>query len=103
VPLLIEHATSERQRQIVNVILSRQAMGRPIVAPPGVPEDRKQALRRAFDATMTDPDYVAEANVRGLEINPVGGSDLDKLLDDLYATPPEIIAEVRAIIAPGGK
>jgi tripartite-type tricarboxylate transporter receptor subunit TctC len=103
VPLLLEHATTARQRQIVNVILGRQAMGRPVVAPPGVPEDRKQALRKAFDATMADPDYVAEATARGLEVNPVGGADLDKLLDDLYATPPEIIAEVRAIIAPGAK
>jgi tripartite-type tricarboxylate transporter receptor subunit TctC len=102
VPLLVEHATTERQRQIVNVVLSRQAMGRPLVGPPGMPEDRKQALRRAFDATMTDPEYIAEAVARGLEVNPVGGADLDKLLDDLYATPPEIIAEVRAIIAPGG-
>jgi tripartite-type tricarboxylate transporter receptor subunit TctC len=103
VPLLIEHATTARQRQIVDVILSRQAMGRPVVAPPGVPEDRRQALRLAFDATMADPDYVAEATARGLEVNPVGGPDLDKLLDQLYATPPEIIAEVRAIIAPGAK
>ena len=103
VPLLIEHATTERQRRIVNVILGRQAMGRPVVAPPGLPEDRKQALRRAFDATMTDPEYLAEATARSLEVNPVGGADLDKLLDDLYATPPEIIAEIRAIIAPGAK
>jgi tripartite-type tricarboxylate transporter receptor subunit TctC len=103
VPLLLEHATTARQRQIVSVILGRQAMGRPVVAPPGVPEERKQALRRAFDATMTDPDYVAEATARGLEVNPVSGADLDKLLDELYATPPEIIAEVRAIIAPGAK
>jgi tripartite-type tricarboxylate transporter receptor subunit TctC len=103
VPLLIEHATTARQRQIVDVILGRQAMGRPVVAPPGVPEDRRQALRQAFDATMADPDYVAEATARGLEVNPVGGADLDKLLDQLYATPPEIIAEVRAIITPGAK
>jgi tripartite-type tricarboxylate transporter receptor subunit TctC len=103
VPLLAEHATTARQRQIVNVILSRQAMGRPVVAPPGVPENRKEALRRAFDATMTDPDYVAEATSRGLEINPVGGADLDALLADLYATPPDVIAEVRAIIAPGAR
>jgi tripartite-type tricarboxylate transporter receptor subunit TctC len=103
VPLLIEHATTARQRQIVDVILSRQAMGRPVVAPPGVPVDRRQALRQAFDATMADPDYVAEATARGLEVNPVGGADLDKLLDQLYATPPEIIAEVRAIIAPGAE
>jgi hypothetical protein len=81
VPLLIEHATTERQRRIVNVILRRQAMGRPVVAPPGQPEDRKQALRRAFDATMTDPEYLAEATARSLEVNPVSGADLDKLLD----------------------
>jgi tripartite-type tricarboxylate transporter receptor subunit TctC len=103
VPLLVEHATTDRQRRIVNVILGRQAMGRPLVAPPGLPEDRKQALRRAFDTTMTDPEYLAEATARSLEVNPVGGADLDKLLDDLYATPPEIIAEIRAIIAPGAK
>jgi tripartite-type tricarboxylate transporter receptor subunit TctC len=103
VPLLVEHATNDRQRQIVNVILSRQAMGRPVVAPPGVPEGRRQALRAAFDATMTDPDYVAEATARGLEINPVGGADLDTLLAGLYATPPEVIAEVRAIITPGAR
>ncbi len=103
VPLLVEHATTARQRQIVNVILSRQAMGRPVVAPPGVPEGRRQALRAAFDATMTDPDYVAEATARGLEINPVGGGDLDTLLAELYATPPDIVAEVRAIISPGAK
>jgi tripartite-type tricarboxylate transporter receptor subunit TctC len=103
VPLLTEHATTERQRQIVNVILGRQVMGRPVVAPPSIPADRKEALRRAFDATMVDPDYVAEATARGLEINPVGGAELDKLLGELYATPPDIIAEVRAIITPGAK
>ena len=103
VPLLAEHATTDRQRQIVNVILGRQVMGRPVVAPPAIPADRKEALRRAFDATMADPEYVAEATGRGLEINPVRGGDLDKLLGDLYATPPDIIAEVRAIITPGAK
>jgi tripartite-type tricarboxylate transporter receptor subunit TctC len=103
VPLLAEHATTERQRQIVDVILGRQVMGRPVVAPPAIPADRKEALRRAFDATMADPDYVAEATARGLEINPVGGAALDKLLGDLYATPPDIIAEVRAIITPGAR
>jgi tripartite-type tricarboxylate transporter receptor subunit TctC len=103
VPLLVEHATTQRQREIVNVILGRQVMGRPLVAPPGIPEDRKEALRQAFDATMTDPDYVAEAAGRGIEVNPVSGAELDKLLADLYATKPEIIAEVRAIIVPGAK
>jgi tripartite-type tricarboxylate transporter receptor subunit TctC len=104
VPLIIDLATTERQRQIVNlVVLSRQAMGRPLVAPPGTPDDRKEALRRAFDATMADPDFVAEAAARGLEVNPVTGADLDKLLVELYATPAAILAEAKAIIAEGAK
>jgi len=103
VPLITDLATTERQRQIVDMVLSRQAMGRPLVAPPGTPDDRKEALRRAFDATMADPDFVAEATARGLEVNPVRGTDLDKLLVALYATPPAVVAEVKAIIAEGAK
>jgi tripartite-type tricarboxylate transporter receptor subunit TctC len=103
VPLIFDRATTERQRQILNLVLSRQAMGRPLVAPPGIPDDRKEALRRAFDDTMADPEFVAEATARGLEVNPVKGADLDRLLGELYATPPGIIAEVHGIIAEGAK
>ena len=103
VPLIMDLATTERQRRVVSMILSRQPMGRPVVAPPGIPEDRKQALRRAFDATMADPDFIAEATARSLEVNPVKGADLDRLVDELYAMPPAILAEVRAIIAEGAK
>jgi hypothetical protein len=103
VPFIMDLATTERQRQIVNLVLSRQEMGRPLVAPPGTPDDRKQALRRAFDATMADPDFVMEATARSLEVNPVNGAELDKLLVELYATPPAIIAETKAIFAEGVK
>ena len=103
VPLIMDLATTERQRRIVTVILGRQPMGRPLLAPPGIPADRKEALRGAFDATMADPDFVAEATARSLEVNPVKGAALDALVDELYATPPAILAEVRAIIAEGAK
>jgi len=103
VPLIIDLAKTERQRQIVGMILSRQQVGRPLVAPPGIPEDRKQALRAAYDATLADPDYIAEATMRSLEVNPVKGAEIDKMLAELYATPPEVIAEVKAIIAEGAK
>jgi len=52
---------------------------------------------------LGEGDFVAEATARGLEVNPVKGADLDKLLVELYATPPAIIAEVKAIIAEGAK
>ena len=103
VPLVTDFATTDRQRQILRLVFSRQAMARPFAAPPGVPADRADALRAAFDATMADPDFIAEAKQRGLEVNPVTGAAIDALLDELYQTPPDIVAEARATIAPGAK
>ena len=101
VPLITDFATTDRQRQILRLVFSRQAVARPFVAPPGIPGERREALRAAFDATMQDPAFLAEAKQRGLEVNPVSGPEIDKLLVDLYATPPDIVAETRAVIAPG--
>jgi tripartite-type tricarboxylate transporter receptor subunit TctC len=103
VPLIMDLTSTERQRRIVTMILGRQPMGRPLVAPPGIPADRKEALRHAFDTTMADPDFVAEATARSLEVNPVKGAELDRLVEELYAMPPEVISEVRAIIAEGAR
>jgi tripartite-type tricarboxylate transporter receptor subunit TctC len=103
VPLITDFATTERQRQILRLVFSRQAVARPFVAPPGLPEERRDALRGAFDATMRDPAFLAEAKQRGLEVNPVSGPEIDKLLVDLYATPADIVTETRAIIAPGAQ
>ncbi len=103
VPLITAFATTDRQRQILRLVFSRQAMARPFTAPPGIPAERRDALRAAFDATMQDPEFLADAKKRGLEVNPVSGPEIDKLIGDLYATPAEIVAEVRATIAPGAK
>ena len=103
VPLITEFAKTDRQRQILHLVFSRQSMARPFLAPPGIPADRKQALRTAFDETMRDPAFLADAKKRGLEVNPVSGAEIDKLIEQLYQTPPDIIAEVRDSIAPGAK
>src|SRR5262249_37568659 len=103
VPLITDFATTDRQRQILRLVFSRQAMARPFVAPPGIPPERRAALRAAFDATMRDPEFLAEAKQRGLEVNPVSGPEIDKLVGELYRTPPEIIAETRAIIGEGAR
>jgi len=96
VPLITELATDDRQRQILKLIFSRQTMGRPFAGPPAIPADRAEALRKAFDRTMKDPDFLAEAQTRGLEINPVSGHDIEKLIAELYATPKDVVAEARA-------
>ena len=57
VPLITDLATDDRQRQILKLIFSRQTMGRPFAGPPGIPAERAEALRKAFDLTMKDPDF----------------------------------------------
>ena len=98
VPLITEFATTERQRQILNLVLSRQVMGRPFAGPPGIPDDRKQALRKAFDEALKDPGLLAEAKQRKMDVNPVSGAEIEKLVSDVYATPPAVIAEAKAVI-----
>ena len=102
-PLVFDFATTDRQRQILKLVLSRQSMARPFAAPPDLPADRKAALRTAFDQTLADPEFLAEARQRGLEVNPVSGAEIDRLVDELYRTAPDIVAEVRAIISEGAR
>jgi hypothetical protein len=96
VPLITDLAKSDSQRQILKLIFGRQTMGRPFAAPPGLPADRRQALRIAFDRTVKDADFLAEAGKRKLEINPVSGADIDSLIADIYSTPKDVVAEARA-------
>jgi tripartite-type tricarboxylate transporter receptor subunit TctC len=103
VPLIFDFATTERQRQILKLVLSRQSMARPFAAPPDLPAERKDALRMAFDRTMADAEFLAEARQRGLEVNPVSGPEIDKLVSELYGTPADIVAELRAIISEGAR
>ncbi len=71
-------------------MFARQVMGRPFAAPAGVPPERVAALRRAFDETVHDPQFLATAKLAELEINPVSGEDVQKLVAEIYQTPPEI-------------
>jgi len=96
VPLVTDFAKTDEQRQILKMVFARQVMGRPYVAPPNVPEDRVAALRKAFMDTMVDPAFVTEADKAQLEINPVSGEDVDKLVKEVYATPPDVIAKAKA-------
>jgi len=90
VPLVTDLATTEEQRQILRLIFARQVMGRPYLAPPGVPADRVAALRSAFMGTMADREFLAEAEKAQLEITPVSGEAVQKLVGEVYRTPPEI-------------
>ena len=91
VPLITDVAETADQRTALKLIVSRQVMARPYVAPPGVPAERLAALRSAFDATVKDPAFLAEAKRQDLEVRPVSGAEADALIKDVYATPPGIV------------
>ena len=91
VPLIMDFVKTPEQRAILRLVFARQVMGRPFLAPPGVPAERLALLRRAFMETMKDAAFLAEAEKIKLEITPVDGAAVQKLLAEVYATPPQIV------------
>ena len=98
VPLVMEFAKTDEQRQIFKLVFARQPMGRPFLAPPGIPAERTATLRKAFMDTMKDPGFLAEAEKMKLEINPVSGEAVQAILQDVYQTPKSIAAAVADIL-----
>ena len=98
VPLIIDLAKTDEQKQILKLIFARQVMGRPYLAPPGIPADRAAALRQAFMDTMTDKDFLADAEKAQLEITPVDGATIQKLVAEVYQTPPEVAKKAAELL-----
>ena len=96
VPLVLDLAQNDADRQALRLALARLEYGRPFFLPPGVPAERVAALRRAFDAAMKDPELVAEAEKSKIEIDPLGGEAVAELVKQVNATPPDVVARVRA-------
>jgi tripartite-type tricarboxylate transporter receptor subunit TctC len=84
---------TEEQKQILDFAVVSQTIARPIAAPPGIPADRKAALRAAFDATMKDPVFLADAKRLHLDVRPVPGADIDAMVAELYKTPKDVVAK----------
>ncbi len=101
VPSVFEAAKSDADRQAMRMLFARTEYGRPYFLPPDVPRERVTALRRAFDATMKDPGFLAEAEKLQLDVSPMTGEEVQALVGDLAKTPPEIVHRVRnALEAP---
>jgi tripartite-type tricarboxylate transporter receptor subunit TctC len=98
VPLIMDLAKNEEQTKILRLIFARQVMGRPFLAPPNVPADRLAALRKAFMDTMKDPAFLAEANKGELEITPVVGQEIQKLVEEVYQTPKEVVDKAAVMV-----
>jgi tripartite-type tricarboxylate transporter receptor subunit TctC len=97
VPLVTDFVTSPQDKKVLEVIFSRQSMGRPLLAPPGLDPRLAQALRAGFAAAMNDPELRAESARTGLEIDFVSGEAVQALVEDLYGSPPAVMARAQAI------
>jgi tripartite-type tricarboxylate transporter receptor subunit TctC len=99
VPLASDLVTNPEQLQIMKLLLVSQAMARPFAAPPDVPAERKAALIAAFDATMTDADFLAEAQKLSFDVRPVTAATIDALIAEVYTTPKDVIARATKAIS----
>jgi tripartite-type tricarboxylate transporter receptor subunit TctC len=100
VPMVLDLAKTDADRAALELLIARLEYGRPYFVPPGVPEDRVQALRRAFDATMKDPEFLADATKFSLEIDPLTGEQVQEVIARVIRTPEPVAARVRKALEP---
>jgi tripartite-type tricarboxylate transporter receptor subunit TctC len=98
VPLIMDFAKTDEEKQIFKLVFARQPMGRPFLAPPGIPAERVATLRKAFMDTLNDRDFRAETERMKLEINPVSGEAVQAIVQEVYRTPKRIAAAVADMI-----
>jgi tripartite-type tricarboxylate transporter receptor subunit TctC len=99
VPSVQELARNADDRQVIQLIVSGDALGKPLAASPNVPAERAKALRDAFDATLKDPDFIAAAKAASVEIDPIFGLALQETVGKVLATPKNLAQRAKAIVA----
>ena len=97
VPTIVEVMETDEQRQILRLFVSTSEIGRSIMMPPGAPKDRVEAVRAAFMKMVQDPAFKAEAEKAQMELDPMSGADLQKLIDDTFKMSPARVAEAKAL------
>ena len=95
VPLAIDFAKTTADRQVMEIMYSGNMFGRPYLLPPGVPQDRVDALRKAFSAMVVDEQFLADAARAQMEISPMTGTELQEVVDKLYAMPASVIEKLK--------
>ncbi len=102
VPLMTELTTNPEAKRILTIYSGDVALGRSFITTPGVPADRLAALRKAFDETMADPEFLADAKKLNLEIRPLGHADLTAAAMEILSTLPELIEKAKKANTPNG-
>jgi tripartite-type tricarboxylate transporter receptor subunit TctC len=99
VPTASEFAPNETDRKMLELYFGPNEMGRPYIGPPDIPQDRLQAIRRAFDATMKDPAYLEEARNQKMFVEPMTGEEMQTLIGGFYSSPPELVERLKSAIS----
>jgi len=99
IPSVQERARNDEDRQVIALIISGDALGKPLALAPNVPSERVKALRDAFDATVKDPEFIKAAAAARIEVNPIRGESLQSTVNKVLATPKHLIERARSIIA----
>ena len=102
VPIAPDLAKTPQAKQALELILSPDILARPYLAPPHLPVDRLTALRKAFDQTMIDPAYLADAKKAKLDVDPLSGVKLQAYVEQLVSLPPSSVKLLTAALSDKG-
>jgi tripartite-type tricarboxylate transporter receptor subunit TctC len=97
-PTLLDLVTTAADKQMVQLVLDRVTLGRPVIAPPGIPADRTGMLREAFRKAINDPELRSEAERLRLAIDPMFGEEAQRVINSLYRSPSQIVSRLRKIV-----
>jgi tripartite-type tricarboxylate transporter receptor subunit TctC len=98
IPVIWDFISNPDDRTVLELIFGQLEFGRPFLAPPGVPGDRVAALRKAFDETFKDPQFLADVEKMRLELDPRSGEEVQALVEKLFAAPPALVARAREVV-----
>jgi tripartite-type tricarboxylate transporter receptor subunit TctC len=98
IPSVFDYARTDEERAVLDVHFKQLILGRPLAGPPGIPPDRRKALREALQATMRDKDFLAEADKVGLDIDPASAEEVEQLLQRFAAFPPQVFRKAQEAI-----
>jgi len=96
-----KYKTPEAGRRLATVVLAGGDIGRPIVAPPGLPAEKQTILREAFTKSVQDPQLLEEAKKRRLEMDPANGEELEQLAKEVIDQPPEVVERMKKLLGDG--
>jgi tripartite-type tricarboxylate transporter receptor subunit TctC len=103
VSLVIDQVLNAEDRRLIELLFFPQEMGRPFIMPPDTPKELVNTIRRAFNATMKDPAFLAEAKKSLFDVDPLTGEEMERILRRAYATPTELVRRAEKLNGSGAQ